>query len=235
MISTQDILKLETRRKIYNYISENPGLHYREIQRKTKIPDATLKYHLKKLEKNNFITHVKNIRYKNYFIKGEIGRKEKKILSLLTKEVYRNIILGLLLGINQSRKDLIYNMDMDISIETLSFHLKKLMKLDLIEIAPVEDGVIKSVENSNPRIVEYTATTNEKIYRLKDPHLIYISIKNYEEKLKDYPHVYLSLEIINYREKYGYQKKGRYKKPDDPERMPYIHKFFEIFPHPYHA
>ena len=40
------ILELEKRRKIYNYILTNPGLHFNEIVRGLQIPKTTLEYHL---------------------------------------------------------------------------------------------------------------------------------------------------------------------------------------------
>jgi predicted transcriptional regulator len=51
MISREEILKLETRRKIYKIILENPGLHLREILRRTKLSYGVLSYHLKYLKK----------------------------------------------------------------------------------------------------------------------------------------------------------------------------------------
>jgi len=51
MISKKNILKLEIRRKIYDFVDKNPGLHVREISRRMDIPINTLIYHIKYLKK----------------------------------------------------------------------------------------------------------------------------------------------------------------------------------------
>ena len=45
------IIKLKTRKLIYNYISNHPGLYFRELSRELKIPKSTLDYHLTFLKK----------------------------------------------------------------------------------------------------------------------------------------------------------------------------------------
>ncbi|MCK4365849.1 MAG: winged helix-turn-helix transcriptional regulator [Thermoplasmatales archaeon] len=46
MISNENILELETRRQIYNIILENPGLHLRELSRRTNLSFGGLRHHL---------------------------------------------------------------------------------------------------------------------------------------------------------------------------------------------
>ena len=93
MISKENILKLETRQKIYRYIDKNPGLHLREIQRKTNIPYGTLKHHLKYLEKHNLIKTKSENGYKRYTVSYKLSKKEKEILNLLRQEVPRYILI----------------------------------------------------------------------------------------------------------------------------------------------
>ena len=50
-----NILELETRRKIYDFIQKFPGLHVREISRRLEIPFSTLQYHLRFLEKRELV------------------------------------------------------------------------------------------------------------------------------------------------------------------------------------
>ena len=51
MITTRNIMKLEPRQKIFNYIQKYPGMHLRDISRQTNIPKTTLVHHLKYLKK----------------------------------------------------------------------------------------------------------------------------------------------------------------------------------------
>jgi predicted transcriptional regulator len=50
-----DILNIENRRIIFNHILNNPGMHFRKIQRDLKIPKTTLDYHLNYLKKHGFL------------------------------------------------------------------------------------------------------------------------------------------------------------------------------------
>jgi len=55
MISNKNILELELRRNIYDFILKNPGFHLRGLSRKLKIPKSTLLHHLKILKKRELI------------------------------------------------------------------------------------------------------------------------------------------------------------------------------------
>ena len=63
MILEDEILKLETRREIYNFILEYPGLHLREISRRTNIPLGSLGYYIKSLKKYGLIETKKDQKY----------------------------------------------------------------------------------------------------------------------------------------------------------------------------
>ncbi|HLC76566.1 MAG TPA: winged helix-turn-helix transcriptional regulator, partial [archaeon] len=56
-------LDLEVRRRIYDCIVGSPGLHFREIQRRTNLATGSLDYHLHFLHKNGII---RTERDKNY-------------------------------------------------------------------------------------------------------------------------------------------------------------------------
>jgi predicted transcriptional regulator len=93
----KDILVLGSRHKIYNFISENPGSHLRDISRKLNIPKSTLSYHLRFLEKRELIELKNENNRFRYFIAKKYGRFDKKILDLFQEDVPRTIILLLLL------------------------------------------------------------------------------------------------------------------------------------------
>lgn len=96
MISRGDILKLETRREIYNFILEHPGLHLREISRRTNISFGGLRYHLDFLKKQELVTTKSNRRYIRYYVTQKVGKIDKEIINLLRQEVPRKIFLLML-------------------------------------------------------------------------------------------------------------------------------------------
>jgi len=96
MLLKDDILKLETRREIYNLILNNPGLHLREIKRRTNVPLGSIQYHLSYLERYELIVSKTFGRFTRYYAKQIVGNKDKEILNLIRQETPRRIILMLL-------------------------------------------------------------------------------------------------------------------------------------------
>ena len=97
MLIRDDILKLETRREIYNFILENPGFHLREISRRVNLSFGGLRYHLDVLKKQDLIITKDDLKYTRYYAPQKVGKNDKEILNLLRQEVPRKIILLLLI------------------------------------------------------------------------------------------------------------------------------------------
>jgi predicted transcriptional regulator len=157
-----EFLELETRRQIYNFILNNPGLHFRELSRKMNMPKSTMDYHLKYLEKKDLISVLKKERYNHYYISKKIGRENKKILSILREETPRRILLSMKIPNPVSLQYL--SKDLDKSPSTISFHLKKLIKLDLVERIEIN---------------------NQIKFGLKDEYKVYDLFIQYNESLSD--------------------------------------------------
>lgn len=128
--------ELTTRKKIYNFISSHPGMHERKISRELNIPMSTLDYHLHYLEKKELIVSKKEDRYNRYFVKGKVGIRDKKILSLLRKNSCRKILIFLLLNKECNHKTI--RKHLGLAASTTSFHLKKLIRYKII--ASIEQG-----------------------------------------------------------------------------------------------
>jgi DNA-binding transcriptional ArsR family regulator len=175
--NNNDLLALGVKRKIYDLILKNPGLHLREISRKLRIPKTSLRHHLRYLEKNKLIiTNFEN-RYKRHYILDENGQKEKEILSLFRQEVPRNILVYLLFCTWGSKIELSRALEKYPS--TIEFHLKKLKKAGIIRIDPIYKGKIihrKFVTNHNGEsneiiksyIVNRNRISNEIIYTIDE-------------------------------------------------------------------
>ncbi len=130
VVMAKDILELDSRRKIYEQVRAVPGIHFREISRRLKIPTGVIEYHLKYLETHELIVSRREGRYKRFFILGELGSRDKELLALLRQEMPRRILMHLLLHPKTSHKRL--RKEFHISASTLSFHISKLLDSELV-------------------------------------------------------------------------------------------------------
>jgi predicted transcriptional regulator len=161
---SDDILELETRRRIFQLVSSFPGLHMREIQRKLKLSIALAEYHLIFLEKANLITSISEGGYKRFYVKEEdgrapgmvIGHPERKILGLLRQRIPLQITLFLLGRKQATHSDI--SKSLEVSPSKLSFHLKKLLR----------SGVVRKLERDEGK--GYAIADGNRIFRLLLTH-----------------------------------------------------------------
>ena len=102
----QDVLDLETRRDIYNLIEKNPGLHLSKIANLLSMRTSHVEYHLLFLEKNELIKSEKEKGYKRYFIKGQVGVRDKRYFIMLRQKTVLHILLVLLKNEGMKHKTL---------------------------------------------------------------------------------------------------------------------------------
>ncbi len=130
---SRPVIKVENRKKIYEIIEEFPGLHMRELKRKTDMSMNLVRYHLDQLERYGLVEVVEE-EYKRYYPKkGErrVDHEDKNYVSLLRKKIPLAIVLCLLdNGEPTSHGDL--KEELDIPASTLSYHLKKLREKDVL-------------------------------------------------------------------------------------------------------
>ena len=92
-----EALALGARNKIYRAISKSPGLHFRELQRRTKIATGSLQYHIDFLLKRNLIKSEKNGKFVRYYsTRGPQLGADQVTMGLLRQPSLRRIILFLL-------------------------------------------------------------------------------------------------------------------------------------------
>lgn len=204
-----DILGLEIRRQIFNFILKYPGLHLREISRKLNIPKTTLTYHLKYLEKESFLLVKSEDRYTRYYPTKKVGNNDKEILGLMRQDLPRRIILFLFLYPEHSRRDI--SEDLEKPLTTMSFHLKKLLALNIIEKRRVGHSYA---------------------YRIKNQKEMYNLLISYENSLSD-DILGPFLEYVKYVLPDGIPPSYRRRKKKDIDEI--IEALYEIFPHPYHV
>lgn len=155
-------LELEIRQTIYSLISLSPGLHFREIQRRTKIATGQLTYHLDYLQKAGLIKMENDGEYLRYYAHIQITDGERRVLELARQRSIRHILLYLLENDNCNHDYLVRNLD--IAPSTISWHLKKLIDADVVN---------KKVEG------------RKSFYSLNNPGLIKKVLIEYKESFLD--------------------------------------------------
>ena len=127
-----DVFELETRRKIYDIVEKNPGLHLSKIAELLNMRISLVEYHLIYLVKNQLFNANKESGYLRFYVKGKIGIEDKKILSILRQAIPLQILIFLLKNDNSQHKAILENVN--IAPSTLSYHLKKMLKLGIISV-----------------------------------------------------------------------------------------------------
>jgi len=162
MIMEKNVLQFEKRKKIFDYIEKNPGLYAREISRNLDIPLTSLLYHLRFLKKLDLIRGKNDGKYIRFFIKHMVGLKEKQLIGLLRNDNSCKILLHLIWSFACSQIEL--SKELEIPPPTVSYYLKKLTEMGIIEKAPVKNGLIYPFKN-NRRIIIRKPVKSEKFYR----------------------------------------------------------------------
>ena len=124
--------KLQTQQQIFNIISKEPGLNISTIANLFHLPVPHVLYHLRYLEKHDLITMVKEKGFTRCYVKGTVGVKDKKLLSILRQDICLKIIL-FLLHHPYSRHHQILD-HFTLAKSTLTYHLQKLIKHEIIGI-----------------------------------------------------------------------------------------------------
>jgi DNA-binding transcriptional ArsR family regulator len=229
----KDILNLETRRKIYNYIKKNPGVHFRSISKKLKIRGSTIEYHLRILTRQNLITEMKENGYLRFFVNNAVGNNEKKVLSLLRQKTPRHIVISLLSLCGLSSKELCQLLNK--SPSTINFHIKILLKNNIIEKCPITPAGKELVQRSSSMVfIERNIVGREIVYQLKEPYQIKKLIIMHENSLLDG----ISKEVFaTMRNRHCDWYDGKMQKviTTDNSIKRLIESVYDIFPHPYHA
>lgn len=129
-----EILENDRRHKVYSIISDNPGIHQRELQRKTKMPLTSLEYHLQYMKRHNVIFEEKNGNYSNYYCRP-FTSEDKKILLALRHKRPREIVLIILVNKKTKHRFLVDYLKLPRS--TVYLYLKYLVDNQIIECTRV--------------------------------------------------------------------------------------------------
>lgn len=125
-----DLLTLSRRKMIFNQISRYPGTYIREMEKALSLTIGDLQYHLQQLEKAKLVTSLDDGRRRRYFVKNEVNYFDREILSFIQMRTPRRIMIFLLLHPDSRFKEVLA--EFHFTKGALSFHLKKLVKANII-------------------------------------------------------------------------------------------------------
>lgn len=83
-----------TKDKVHRFIAKNPGSYFREILRSLEIGTGNLQYALEMLEREGKVTTIKIGSHKHFY-PSDVDEEKKRILSILSQESPREILLFL--------------------------------------------------------------------------------------------------------------------------------------------
>jgi predicted transcriptional regulator len=138
---------IEIRKKIFEIVLKNPGLHVKKISEILKISGQLADYHLFYLERYEIVTAIKKAGYKRYYIRGKLGSKERKLLSLLRQEIPLKIILILLKKPYARHQEILCSLD--VTASTLSYHIKKLIDNNVLYSKIINKKIRYIIKNKN--------------------------------------------------------------------------------------
>lgn len=139
LATRDDLLELDTRRRLFEVVQEYPGLHLRELARRVEMNPNHAKYHLQYLEKHGLISSKKQGGYWTFFpleegslgLREQVDAREKHVLALLRRPIPLHVTIVLLDRDEASLSEL--GEAVDASPSTLHYHMGKMEKAGLVE------------------------------------------------------------------------------------------------------
>ncbi len=140
------VLRLATRRRIYESARRNAGQHLRGIQRLTGLPFGSVSYHLSYLVRHGLLRAEKEGKALRYF-PVESSSGDQELLMLLRQQSVRAILLFVFSHEGCTQQEIAASVEL--SASTVTWHLKKL--LDAGVVTMVRSGKFHSYRLAVPR------------------------------------------------------------------------------------
>ncbi len=126
-LKKHDILDNKTRYAINGIILENPGIHYNAIMREFGLTNGVAAYHLRVMEREDFIRSVRDGKLKRFYpARVKIPKNMRLSPEALRDEMLRAITSHP--GISQ--RELVE--EMGLTRDTIGYHLRELVKEDVL-------------------------------------------------------------------------------------------------------
>lgn len=144
----EEILAVQSRKDLYDFVRRNPGFHLREVSRALNLSITLADYHLRFLERHELITSSMDGEYKRFYPRSTPGladsrpaltSAERQILASLRQHVPLRVLYFLMEREDATHKQMLEQVP--VSPSTLSHHLKKMQAVGIIDRAePKERG-----------------------------------------------------------------------------------------------
>ncbi len=122
-----EVLNQFTRGRIYEHIRKNPGDHYNSIKQELELNNGALAYHLRTLERENYIKSMRDGIYKRFYPVGmKIPEKPKKRLSPVQKE----ILVTIKRNPGTTQKEI--SKGLNLSQQVVSYHVNLMIESQLL-------------------------------------------------------------------------------------------------------
>jgi predicted transcriptional regulator len=157
-----NVLDLDTRKEIFEYVESNPGVHFNQLKRDLDMETGLLQHHLETLEEYDVLVSEEHQGRRRVFVAQALGEAERAVLSSLRYETTRQILLFLLEEGPARNGELAESAG--VSPPTVSWHVSRL----------VEDGVVTEVADGR--------TT---LYAVEDEELTMGLLVRYQESFVD--------------------------------------------------
>ena len=141
MGDTKDEDVPENRKRIYEYIQNNPGVHLRKIRRELELAMGDTQYHLSLLEQSGQIKSRRMGMHRHYYPLTVLDEQHEVIFAFLGQETARDILIYLIEHPGSTQGDIADFKHF--SSPTINWHMSRL----------VESGIVTSTKEG--RTVRY--------------------------------------------------------------------------------
>ncbi|HUI38955.1 MAG TPA: ArsR family transcriptional regulator [Thermoplasmata archaeon] len=124
-----DLLALDTRRRIYAVVARTPGVGGREVQRLAGTGWGETVYHLGRLTEAGLL-HREQAGHSDHYYAASVPLGERRFLGLIRSRSARRLLLSLLEGGEQTVPELVERTGL--SAGRLSVHLRRLFEIGLL-------------------------------------------------------------------------------------------------------
>lgn len=92
----EEVLEYEARRRLFQLIDREPGLHLRELERRLAMPMSTLRHHVRYLEAHGLVENHEDRNVRRYFATALTDRADRRVIAALRQESLRRVLLYVL-------------------------------------------------------------------------------------------------------------------------------------------
>jgi predicted transcriptional regulator len=140
-------LNQPTRLEIYNYVKNNPGIHFRGICNNLELSIGVVQYHLNVLTHAGLLSVYNDGQCRRYFEPNTYATTDMKIISLLRHDTARKILTVLSENSPILHKNLAHKISL--SSQALTWQMNQLKHTGLIDTAQKENSVNYSLNKEN--------------------------------------------------------------------------------------